>query len=252
MSIDSLITALFFVVFFGVSAFVLTKTWFFVGERNYANVERFRKYNRTVGSGIHFRIPLIEEVIEGTLREVRVDVKSVEVLSLDNVRVKFDIVIWGRIVDPYKASYGIVGLKDSIRQLVINVTQQTVPSITARELMVTAGRETVLQQINHNMDLNASSWGFDTTRVGIDSLLFTGEVQEAYESVVSASQRAEAQRIEAQGPAGAFQVILKAVGDDKALAKSIMEISALQNASKQGLLATYLIQKLFGSRGNDE
>lgn len=251
MSSIQVLAGLILLALLALVAFLLSKMVFFIGEQHYGNVERFRKYHRTVESGLHFRIPFLEEVKEGTLQTVRIDIPNVEVVSRNTVRTEWDIVVFGQVVDSYKASYNIVGLNGSIKQLIGNVLQEVVPKMNAAQALSSFGRERIIRKITQELDTQAAAWGFDTQKVGIDDLRLTGKVQEAYEDVSAAEQRAQAQEIEAKGPAGAFNVILKLTGQNTALARGIMELNALTKASNQGLLPMYLMKQLFGGHDND-
>jgi len=71
-------------------------------------VEKMGKYSRTLEAGLNFRIPVLEQVAyQHSLKEQVLDVDSQTAITLDNVRINIDGVLYFKIVDPKKASYNI-------------------------------------------------------------------------------------------------------------------------------------------------
>lgn len=236
-----------------VGGFWLTKSIRFIGEKNFGNVERFRAYQRTIGSGWHLVIWPIETVVENTYRQVLIDVPKVVITTRDNIRAEVDVNVRGRIVDPYRSQYAAVGLKRNIQFLVVNVCNDEVPKLTGNKLLSGSGRAQVRGAIRVAMDDEGAAWGFDTDRVGIDGLVLTGRVHQAYEEKAAASQLATARRREAGGVVGAFKVILNQLGGKEVLAKEVLELETYRQAGVSGgLLGAALTAWLRGGPRAEE
>jgi len=71
-------------------------------------IERLGKYARTAGPGLHFKLPLVEYAgYCYSLKEQNVNISTQSAITKDNVMIKIDGVLYYKITDPLKASYGI-------------------------------------------------------------------------------------------------------------------------------------------------
>ena len=70
-------------------------------------VEQFGKYQKTVGPGLRFIVPFIQNLQRVDMREQVVDVPPQEVITRDNVSVKVSAVLYFRVVDPMPAIIAI-------------------------------------------------------------------------------------------------------------------------------------------------
>lgn len=80
----------------------------FVPQQEAWVVERFGKFHRILEPGLAVLIPFVDGIRHvKTLKEVAVLVPSQSAITQDNVTISLDGVLYYRILDPYKASYGI-------------------------------------------------------------------------------------------------------------------------------------------------
>ena len=95
----------------GVVLFILitiAKGFRIVPTRTALVVERLGKYTKTLKAGLHLLLPYIDKVrYKHNLKEQALDVPSQKCVTLDNVIVEIDGVLYFQVVDPKKASYGI-------------------------------------------------------------------------------------------------------------------------------------------------
>ena len=109
----------------------------FVPQQEAWVVERMGKFYRVLNPGLNFLIPVIDKVrYVQSLKEIAIDVpkqsaitlgkkftiflnkyKFYTSLILDNVTLSIDGVLYLRVVDPYKASYGVEDPEFAITQL---------------------------------------------------------------------------------------------------------------------------------------
>ena len=79
----------------------------FVPQNRAYVIERFGKYNRTIEAGINFIIPIMDKVAhDRSLKEQAVDVPSQSAITKDNISLTVDVVLYFRVLDPSKASFG--------------------------------------------------------------------------------------------------------------------------------------------------
>ena len=74
-------------------------------------IERFGKYNKTIEAGLNFIVPVLDSVAyDRSLKEQATDVPSQSAITKDNISLIVDGILYFRVLDPYKASYGVDGL----------------------------------------------------------------------------------------------------------------------------------------------
>ena len=80
----------------------------FVPQNRAFVIERFGKYNRTLGAGLNFILPFVDKVAyDRTLKEQAIDVPSQGAITKDNIGLTVDGVLYLKVLDAYKASYGV-------------------------------------------------------------------------------------------------------------------------------------------------
>lgn len=71
-------------------------------------IERFGRYNRTLGPGFNVKIPGLENcAFTHSLKEQVLDIGSQSAITADNVKLTIDGVLYYKIIDPFKASYAV-------------------------------------------------------------------------------------------------------------------------------------------------
>ena len=110
------------IIFF---CFIVYKIIIIVSERENMIVERLGKYHRTLKPGIYFLIPFIDFVAyKQEMREQVIDIPSQSVITKDNIQVEIDGLLYIKVMDPKKASYGIGNYLEAS----INLAQTTMRS----------------------------------------------------------------------------------------------------------------------------
>jgi regulator of protease activity HflC (stomatin/prohibitin superfamily) len=76
------------------------------------------KYSKTLEGGLGILVPFIDSIkYTQTLKEVALGIPYNTAITSDNVTIKIDGVLYYKIVDPYKASYGIEDPQFAVTQL---------------------------------------------------------------------------------------------------------------------------------------
>ena len=132
-------------------------------------VERLGRYAKTLLAGFHVLVPFIDQGrYRHTLKEQALDVPSQPCITLDNVKVQVDGVLYMKVVDPRKASYGIADYKYATIQL----AQTTMRSVMGKlELDRTfEERQQINTAIVKSVDEASAAWGVDVTRYEIQNI----------------------------------------------------------------------------------
>ena len=80
----------------------------FVPQQEAWVVERMGKYHTILEPGLNFLIPIIDKIkYVQSLKEIAIDIPQQSAITKDNVAINIDGVLYLRIMEPYKASYGM-------------------------------------------------------------------------------------------------------------------------------------------------
>ena len=185
----------FVLVIAGILAFIvfsaLVRSVRIVPSRAALVVERLGKYSRTLEAGFHILVPFIERVRHRhNLKEQAIDVPSQPCVTLDNVKVDVDGVLYFYVVDPRKASYGI----RDYRYATIQLAQTNMRSVIGKlELDRTfEEREQINGTIVRNVDEASDPWGVKVTRYEIQNIKVPDSVLESMEYQMRAEREKRA------------------------------------------------------------
>jgi regulator of protease activity HflC (stomatin/prohibitin superfamily) len=71
-------------------------------------IERFGKFHSTRTAGLNFLFPFVDKIAHyQDLREQTIDVQKQEAITKDNIGLGINGILYIKIVDAYKASYGV-------------------------------------------------------------------------------------------------------------------------------------------------
>ena len=100
-----------FTVLVLVTIFVLWNTLLIVPAREEVVKERLGKFDSVLTAGFHLLIPFIDRVAyRQERREQVVDIPPQGCITKDNIQVEVDGLVFLKVVDSYKASYGIASV----------------------------------------------------------------------------------------------------------------------------------------------
>jgi regulator of protease activity HflC (stomatin/prohibitin superfamily) len=154
-------------------------------------VERLGKYANTLDAGFHVLVPFIDKVkYSHNRKEQAVDVPTQPCFTLDNVKVEIDGVLYFKVVDPKKASYGIT----NYRYATIQLAQTTMRSVIGKlELDKTfEERDNINAAIMKGIDEATDPWGVSITRYEIQNITVPSNILTAMEIQMKAERERRA------------------------------------------------------------
>ncbi len=177
-------------------------------------VERFGKFHSTKEAGLNFIIPFVDRVAaDRSLKEQAIDVPSQSGITKDNISLSVDGVLYFRVLDPYKATYGVDNYVFAVTQL----AQTTMRSELGKmELDKTFEERSHLNNNIVNAINEASSpWGIQVMRYEIKDIVPPASIMDAMEAQMKAERVKRAQILESEGDRQA--AINRAEGDKAAI-----------------------------------
>lgn len=190
--------------------FVLVKTAVIVPQRTEVVVERLGKYRTTLDAGFHILIPFMDKVAyRRSLKEEPIDIAAQTCITMDNVTLEVDGILYLQVVNSKMSAYGIEDYHFAASQLAQTSLRSAIGKITLDSTF--EARETLNGQVVNALDEAASNWGVKVLRYEIKDIQPPRTVLEAMEKQMRAERekRAEIARSEGQKQA----IINKAEGD---------------------------------------
>ena len=208
-----------------------------VPEREAFIVERLGKFTKILSSGIHFIIPVVDRVsYVHSLKEETLAVPNQAAITRDNVTIHIDGVLYVRIVDPMKASYGVENPLYAVMQLAQTSMRSELGKLSLDETF--AEREALNTNIVAGINKASEAWGVECLRYEIRDILPPDSVRAAMDQQASAERHKRANVLESEGERQAeinmaegqkMAAILKAEG---VASKIIAEAEATAKATR--------------------
>ena len=177
---------------------VLKKSIIFVPQNRAWLVERFGKFLATKEAGLNFVVPFIDRVAaDRSLKEQAIDVPSQSAITRDNITLSVDGVLYFRVLDPYKATYGVDDYIFAVTQL----AQTTMRSELGKLELDRTFEERATLNINIVQAINeaAEPWGIQVMRYEIKDITPPRSVMDAMEAQMKAERVKRAQILESEG-----------------------------------------------------
>lgn len=149
------------------------------------------------GPGLFFVWPPVERMVRVDTRVITMDVPAQEVITLDNVTIKVNAVLYFMVVDPNKA---VVNVIDYIRAT-MQIAQTTVRSVMGKVELDTllADRARINTEIQQIIDEQTEPWGVKVTIVEIKDVELPQMMQRAMARQAEAEREKRAKIIHAEG-----------------------------------------------------
>jgi len=170
----------------------------FVPQNRAFIVERFGKFQSTKEAGLNFILPFIDKVSANrSLKEQAVNIPEQSAITRDNISLMVDGVLYFRVLDPYKATYGVEDYIFAVTQL----AQTTMRSELGKMELDKTFEERDILNINIVSAINAAAvpWGIQVMRYEIKDIIPPPSIMEAMEAQMKAERVKRAQILESEG-----------------------------------------------------
>ncbi|KAJ4328214.1 Synaptotagmin-like protein 2 [Fusarium piperis] len=170
----------------------------FVPQQTAWIVERMGKFNRILDPGLAILVPFIDRIAYvKSLKEVAIEIPSQSAITADNVTLELDGVLFTRVFDAYKASYGVEDAEYAISQLAQTTMRSEIGQLTLDHVL----KERAALNTNITAAINdaAEAWGVTCLRYEIRDIHAPAAVVEAMHRQVTAERSKRAEILDSEG-----------------------------------------------------
>lgn len=170
----------------------------FVPQQTAYVVERMGRYNRVLEPGLAVLMPVIDRIAYvKSLKENAMEIPSQSAITADNVTLELDGVLYTRIEDPYKASYGVEDADYAVSQLAQTTMRSEIGQLTLDHVL--KERATLNTNITQAINEAAAAWGIRCLRYEIRDIHAPKPVVEAMHRQVTAERSKRAEILDSEG-----------------------------------------------------
>src|SRR5918996_361208 len=189
------------VVFFVLAVLVLiiiAKTAIVVPQQSAFVVERLGRYSGTLSAGFHVLLPFVDTIrYRHSLKEMAVDIPAQVCITRDNVQVGVDGVLYLKVLNPERASYGISDYMFAISQLAQTTLRSEVGKIDLDKTF--EERTNINTQVVTELDKASEPWGVKVLRYEIKNITPPHDILAAMEKQMRAEREKRAVILTSEG-----------------------------------------------------
>ena len=200
-----------------VALWIFFKIVVVVPQQNAYVVERLGKFAGVLDAGMHILVPFMDVIrYRHVLKEQAIDIPEQVCITRDNVQVAVDGILYLKIMDPERTSYGINNYIFAITQLAQTTLRSEMGKI---ELDRTFEERTAINiQVVTEVDKASEAWGVKVLRYEIKNITPPADVIAAMEKQMRAEREKRAVILTSEGERdaainsaeGAKQQVIKA------------------------------------------
>ncbi|MEO8341203.1 MAG: stomatin-like protein [Nitrospirota bacterium] len=216
---------------------IIAKTAVVVPQQSAYVVERLGKYAATLDAGFHMLVPFIDRIrYRHSLKETAIDIPEQICITRDNVQVSVDGILYLKVLNPQRASYGISDFHFALIQLGQTTLRSEIGKI---ELDRTFEERTNINiQVVNELDKASEAWGVKVLRYEIKNITPPKGVLDAMEKQMRAEREKRAVILTSEGERDA--AINQAEGEKQQVIKASEAKKQQQINEAEGAAAAIL------------
>jgi regulator of protease activity HflC (stomatin/prohibitin superfamily) len=178
--------------------FIVYKTAVVVPQQSAYVVERLGRYHATLNAGFHILVPFVDVIrYQHSLKEQAIDIPAQVCITRDNVQVGVDGILYMKVLNPERASYGIQNYTFAITQLAQTTLRSEVGKIDLDRTF--EERSTINLAVVGELDKASEPWGVKVLRYEIKNIEPPADVLAAMEKQMRAEREKRAVILTSEG-----------------------------------------------------
>jgi len=186
------------VVLAGLMIIIVVKTAVIVPQQSAFVVERLGKFRETLGAGFHILMPFLDAIrYKHSLKERAVEIPEQVCITRDNVQVHVDGVLYLKVLNPERASYGVLDYLFAICQLAQTTLRSEMGKIDLDRTF--EERTHINTQVVTELDKASEPWGIKMLRYEIKNITPPKDILAAMEKQMRAEREKRAVVLTSEG-----------------------------------------------------
>jgi regulator of protease activity HflC (stomatin/prohibitin superfamily) len=182
----------------GLVLVIIAKTAVVVPQQGAYVVERLGRYHATLSAGFHVLLPFVDAIrYRHSLKETAIDIPAQVCITRDNVQVGVDGILYLKVLNPERASYGISDYIFAITQLAQTMLRSEVGKIDLDRTF--EERTNINLQVVTELDKASEAWGVKVLRYEIKNITPPHDVLAAMEKQMRAEREKRAVILTSEG-----------------------------------------------------
>ena len=196
---------------------IVAKTAVVVPQQSAYVVERLGRFSGVLQAGFHILIPFLDTIrYRHSLKEVAIDIPAQVCITRDNVQVGVDGILYLKVMNPERASYGITDFVFAISQLAQTTLRSEIGKIDLDRTF--EERMNINAAVVSELDKASEPWGVKVLRYEIKNITPPHDVLAAMEKQMRAEREKRAVILTSEGARDA--AINTAEGDKQQVIKA--------------------------------
>ncbi|MGH9387081.1 MAG: SPFH domain-containing protein [Vicinamibacterales bacterium] len=181
-----------------ITLMILAKTAVVVPQQSAYVVERLGRYAGTIDAGFHILVPFIDVIrYRHSLKEIALDIPAQICITRDNVQVQVDGVLYLKVLNPERTSYGISDYIFAISQLAQTTLRSEVGKIDLDRTF--EERTNINTSVVAELDKATEPWGVKVLRYEIKNITPPADILAAMEKQMRAEREKRAVILTSEG-----------------------------------------------------
>src|SRR6187397_227228 len=181
-----------------VALIIVAKTVVVVPQQSAYVVERLGRFADVKQAGLHFLVPFLDFIrYRHTLKETAIDIAAQVCITRDNVQVGVDGILYLKVMNAERASYGISDYIFAITQLAQTTLRSEVGKIDLDRTF--EERTTINTSVVGELDKASESWGVKVLRYEIKNIQPPNDILAAMEKQMRAEREKRAVILTSEG-----------------------------------------------------
>jgi len=173
-------------------------------------VERLGRYKETLDPGLKFLVPFIDNLaVKVDMRETVLDIEPQPVITMDNVAVTVDAVVYYYVADAKARIYEVANFGMAVSKLAQTNIRNVIGEMSLDETLTS--RERINAALRETLDEATDKWGVKVTRVEVKEIEPPRDIADAMSKQMKAEREKRGIILEAE--AYREKQILEAEGD---------------------------------------